>query len=192
MRVHGVILAGGSGIRMGGLDKGLLALGRTTLMARAVQRLQFQVQPVAISANGDPSRFGLHGLPVLPDAAAMGPLAGILAGLDWALKSGADAIVSVAVDTPFFPDDLVTRLTQGGCHAAIATCNGRAHPTFGLWPVALREHLRAGLARGEAKLMRFADGIGAAQIEFQLTDPDPFWNLNTPEDLIRAVERLRA
>ncbi len=171
---------------MGGADKALLILGQTTLIARAVHRLQSQVTPVAISANGDPARFGLVGVPVLPDAQPMGPLSGLLAGLDWAAEIDADAIVTVAVDTPFFPADLVARLLQAGGKAAIATCAGRAHPTFGLWPVALHRDLRDTLARGDAKLMRFAEGVGAVQIAFDPADPDPFWNLNTPDDLIRA------
>ena len=190
MRVVGVVLAGGLGSRMAGADKALLILGQTTLIARAVHRLQSQVTPVAISANGDPARFGLAGVPVLPDAQQMGPLSGLLAGMDWAAKIDADAIVTVAVDTPFFPDDLVARLLQAGGGIAIATCGGRAHPTFGLWPVALRGDLRDTLVQGQAKLMRFAQDAGAVQVAFDPAEPDPFWNLNTPDDLIRARAAL--
>ena len=109
MRIFGVILAGGTGRRMGGTDKALLRLGGRTLLSRAIERLEPQVEQLALSANGEAARFG-GALPVLPDAGGAGPLAGVLAALDWAAPLGATAVVSVAVDTPFFPGDLVPQL----------------------------------------------------------------------------------
>lgn len=188
MRVVGVILAGGSGRRMGGADKALLRLDGTSLVARALDRLWPQVEAVAISANGDPARFAALGVPVLPDAAPQGPLSGVLAGLDWAAAQGATHLVTVAVDTPFFPPDLVPRLLlaaeTAGAPVALAESGGQVHPTFGLWSLALRDDLRATLARGEARVMDFARRHLFAAAPFP--QETAFLNLNTPEDLARA------
>lgn len=190
MRIFGVILAGGQGRRMGGADKALLTLGGQSLAARARDRLAPQVEALAISANGDQARLMQLGLPVLPDARPQGPLSGVLAALDWAAEAGATAVVSVAVDTPFFPCDLVPRLCLAAEAApeglAVASCGGRLHPTFGLWPVALRGPMRDWLAGGQAKVMDFTARHGAVAAAFPAAEPDPFLNLNTPEDLMRA------
>lgn len=191
MRIFGVILAGGQGRRMGGADKALLSLGGVALVQRARERLEPQVEALAISANGDPGRLAFTGLPILSDADPRGPLSGVLAALDWAAGQGADAVVSVAVDTPFFPGDLVPRLwmaADGGL--AVAECGGRLHPTFSLWPVALRGPLAQALARGEAKMMTFLSAHGAVTAPFPAGSPDPFGNLNTPEDLAAAEAAL--
>jgi molybdopterin-guanine dinucleotide biosynthesis protein A len=155
-------------------------------------RLAPQVAGLALNANGDPARFADTGLPVLADSMDdfPGPLAGVLAGLDWAAGQGAEAIVTVAADTPFFPEDLVPRLllaaeVAGVSLALAATSDGR-HPTFGLWPVALREDLRAALAGGIRKIVAWTDAHGAATATFSDTPFDPFFNVNTPEDLERA------
>lgn len=192
MRIFGVILAGGTGRRFGGADKALLVLGGETLIARSVARLCPQVEDLVISANGDPARFAAPRLPVLPDERAQGPLSGVLAALDRAAGQGAQAVVSVAVDTPFFPEDLVPRLLLAAETApegvALAESGGRDHPTCALWPVALRDDLRATLARGEARLLGFADRHGAARAGF--ADDRAFLNANTPEDLARAAALL--
>ena len=129
---------------------------------------------------------------MLPDARPAGPLSGILAALDWAAPRGATALVSVAVDTPFFPQDLVPQLVLAAERApeglALAESGGRWHPTFGLWPMGLRDDLRATLARGEARMMAFADRHGAVTAAF--SDDRAFLNLNTPEDLARAEALL--
>lgn len=189
MRIVGVILAGGQGRRMG-REKALLPLLGLPLIARVLERLAPQVAAVAISANGDPDRFGL-GLPVLPDRpgeSGLGPLAGIRAGLDWAAGMGAGALVSVATDTPFLPADLVERLAAAGCPAH-AQSFGRDHYTAALWPVADRARIDALFAAGERRMR--AGLAGAVAVPFDTT-PDPFANLNTPEDLARAEARLRA
>lgn len=193
----GVILAGGRATRMGGGDKGLRVVAGRRLIDHVIDRLRPQVAGLAINANGDPSRFAEFGLPVLPDSVEghPGPLAGVLAGLDWAAGQGAGAIVTAAADTPFFPPDLVARLraAAGPCGLALAAsadADGRLrqHPTFGLWPVALREDLRAALQGGLRKIVLWTGRHGAGQADFPGGACDPFFNVNTPEDIARAEE----
>ena len=192
----GVILAGGLASRMGGGDKGLLPLGGATILGHVIDRLSPQVAGLALNANGDPGRFALFGLPVLPDSIGgyAGPLAGVLAGLDWAAEQGADHIVTAAADTPFFPADLVPQLvlaaeTQGKPIALARTENGR-HPTFGLWPVALADDLREALNDGVRKVVQWTDRHGTAMADFPSDRFDPFFNVNTPEDLLQAEAHL--
>lgn len=192
MRIFGVILAGGAGRRMGGVDKATLRLAGRSLVAHAVDRLEPQVERLAISANGDPARLSALGLPVLADAQSQGPLSGVLAALDWAAPFGATAVVTAAVDTPFFPGDLVPRLIMASDPSgiALARSGGNDHPTFGLWPVTLRDDLRVFLASGvKASVRAFADARGAARADFP--DDGSFLNLNTPEDLSRAETLIR-
>lgn len=192
-----VILAGGQARRMGGGDKGLLPLGGRRLIDHVIERLRPQCGALAINANGDPSRFAALGLPVLPDPVPgqPGPLAGILAAMDWATALGAGRVVTVAADTPFLPRDLVSRLVAaaslGGAVAESPDGTGRlrAHPTFGLWPVGLRDRLAQTIAGGERRLGVWASGVGAARVAFGSDPVDPFFNVNTPEDLA-AAERL--
>ena len=193
----GVILAGGQATRMGGGDKGLLPLGQGTLLSSVIDRLEPQVAGLALNANGDAARFADLGLPVLADSIEgfAGPLAGVLAGLDWAAEQGAESIVTAAADTPFFPCDLVPRLVLAadGMEAPLAlaaTPDGR-HPTFGLWPVVLRDDLRAALEGGLRKVVQWTDAHGAATAMFD-GGGDPFFNVNTPEDLARAQTMLEA
>lgn len=179
MRIFGVILAGGAGRRMGGADKALVQFGGQTLVTQAIARLFPQVEDLAISYNGAslPVDF-----PILPDAIPMGPLAGILAALDWA--KDADAVVSVAVDTPHFPCDLVPRLHLAGNGRLALARAERVHPTFGLWPTDLRGALAAFLASGaNPKVMDFATAQRAAFADFP--DEAAFANINTPQDLAK-------
>ncbi|MCB1341184.1 MAG: molybdenum cofactor guanylyltransferase MobA [Pseudooceanicola sp.] len=195
----GVILAGGLATRMGGGDKGLLALCGQTLLDRVIERLAPQVADLALNANGEAGRFAALGLPVLADSVTgyAGPLAGVLAGLDWAAAQGAESIVTAAADTPFFPEDLVPRLLLAGegmtqpLVLAATREEGRLvrHPTFGLWPVALRDDLRAALEGGLRKVVLWTDRHGGRVAEFPTAPFDPFFNVNTPEDLAEA-ERL--
>lgn len=196
--VPGVILAGGKATRMGGGDKGLKVVAGLRLLDRVIARLGPQCDPLAINANGDPARFATFGLPVLPDSLPdhPGPLAGVLAGLDWAAGLGAASIVTVAADTPFFPADLVARLQAAAGPSGLALAASRdedgklwQHPTFGLWPVALREDLRSALEGGLRKIVLWTEHHGAGVAEFPSDPFDPFFNINTPED-IAAAERL--
>lgn len=186
-----VILAGGRATRMGGGDKVLLPLAGQPLLAHLIGRLRPQVAAIALSANGDPARFAAFGLPVLPDPlpGQPGPLAGVLAGMDWAAARGATRLLAIAGDTPFPPPDLARRLAQAG-PLAVAASPGpdgqpRLHPTVALWPVALRERLRGALAAGEHRIGAFARAQGAAIVTFE-GQPDPFLNINTPDDLAAA------
>jgi molybdenum cofactor guanylyltransferase len=197
-RLPGVILAGGRATRMGGGDKGLRVVAGRRLIDHVIDRLAPQCGPLAINANGDPARLAEFGLPILPDSMPdhPGPLAGVLAGLDWAATLGAPAIVTAAADTPFLPPDLVARLMaaappSGLVLAASPDTSGRIHrhPTFGLWPVALRRDLRAALEGGLRKIVLWTDGHGAGVAEFPGTPFDPFFNVNTPDDIAEA-ERL--
>jgi len=192
VRIFGVILAGGQGRRMGGRDKATLLLAGRSLAAHAVDRLEPQVERLAISANGDPARLAALGLPVLPDDQPQGPLSGVLSALDWAAPYGATHVVTAAVDTPFSPGDLVPRLwLAGDGRLAVASSAGRWHPTFALWPRSLRGALRDYLATGGARVMAFCEAHGAVEAPFPASDPDPFTNLNTPADLARAETLLR-
>lgn len=194
VRIFGVILAGGAARRMGGRDKALLSLGGRSLLSHVMARFEPQVESLAISANGDAGRFD-QGLAVLADVSSQGPLSGILAALDWAAPLGGTAVVSVAVDTPFFPADLVPRLcsaAEGSAQGvALAASGGADHPTFGLWPVALRGDLRAFLASGaKTRVMTFAQDHAAARAVFD--DDGAFVNLNTPADLTAAETMIEA
>ncbi len=202
-RPLGVILAGGRATRMGGGDKCLLPLAGRPLLAHILARLAPQVSGLVLNANGDPARFAAFGVEVVADADDdfVGPLAGVLAGMEAAAARGMGRIVTVAGDTPGFPPDLVARLEAAadaaGAPVAIAATpdperGGAArHPTFGLWSVALRADLRAALAAGTRKVVAFADPHGAATALFD-AGGDPFFNINTPADLARAAARTEA
>ena len=195
----GVILAGGQATRMGGGDKGLLRLGQQSILAHVIERLSPQVAGLALNANGDAKRFSDIDLPVLPDSidGFAGPLAGVLAGLDWAAAHGADTIVTAAADTPFFPGDLVPRLllaSEGMIHPLVlaatpdATRGRVRHPTFGLWPVALRDDLRRALDGGLRKVVMWTEQHAGREALFP--HADAFFNINTPKDLTRAEDLI--
>lgn len=195
-RPPAVILAGGSSTRMGGGDKCLLQLGGRPLLSLIVERLAHQAAPVALNANGEPDRFAAFALPVIADDIPHrpGPLAGLLAAMGWAAGiPAAEAVATVAGDTPFFPLDLVERL--GAAHAgsglaALARSGGRLHPVFGLWPLSRRQTLADHLAAGGTRRMTgFADAIGYVAVDFDGAAFDPFFNVNTPQDRAEA-ERL--
>ncbi|MDA3858384.1 MAG: molybdenum cofactor guanylyltransferase MobA [Roseovarius sp.] len=206
----GVILAGGRATRMGGGDKGLLRLGSSSILDQVIARFEPQVAGLALNANVDPARLAGLGLPVLSDSidGFAGPLVGVLAGLDWAAEQGAETIVTVAADTPFFPRDLVARLILAGndmAHPLVLAATPRGaqktksmsgsglirHPTFGLWPVALRDDLRAALTGGLRKVVIWTDKHGGREALFEEAG-DPFFNVNTPEDLEQARDRSGA
>jgi molybdopterin-guanine dinucleotide biosynthesis protein A len=190
--VHaGVILAGGLSRRMGGGDKCLLPLGGRSLLAHVIERMRPQVAVLALNANGNAARFAGFQLPVVTDDQSdfAGPLAGILAALDWAATTGAAAVLTVPADTPFLPRDLAARLAAAGA-PALARSGGRVHPVVGLWPLALRDDLRVALRReGLRKVEDWTTRLAPAVVDFPAA-PDPFFNINTPDDLARAAALL--
>ena len=183
----GLILAGGTGVRMGGAIKANISLGGRRLLDHVVDRIEPQVASLAISANAPVETT----LPCLPDESddRQGPLAGILAGLIWAETMGASHMVSVAVDSPFLPCDLVPQLllAAGGDVAIAATSDG-LHGTFGLWPVGVRNDLAEFLDRGGRKVRAFTQEMGAATARFPDSTPPAFFNINTPADLETAAQ----
>jgi molybdopterin-guanine dinucleotide biosynthesis protein A len=196
----GVVLAGGLARRMGGGDKPLRTLGGRPLLAHVVERLRPQVSGLVLNANGDPARFAAFGLPVLTDGVPgyPGPLAGVLAALDWAAaaRSGPEWIVSVPGDSPFIPADLVARLhvarQEAGVPMACARSGGWSHPPVALWPVGLRGELRAALLADERKVARWTARFGCAAAEWPTGHRDPFFNANTPEELAEAETLWRS
>jgi molybdopterin-guanine dinucleotide biosynthesis protein A len=200
MRVAGVILAGGLARRMGGGDKGLREIAGETILGRVIARVQPQVERLALNANGDPARFAAYGLPVAPDGidGFPGPLAGVLAGLDWASAAApaCSHVASFATDAPFIPYDLVARLAAAleadRADLACAASGGRTHPVFGLWPVRLRADLRRALVdEGVRKVDAWTSRYRLAIAEWRAQPLDPFFNANEPADLA-AAERLAA
>ncbi len=173
---------------MGGVDKALLQAGGRALIEHLLARLNLQASPVAISANGDPTRYAHLGLPVLPDEIiGRGPLGGVLRGLGWAASVGADSLLSVPGDTPFIPSDLATRLGAAPAWAESAT---GMHPLVALWPVACRAALADWLAgQPSGRVRAFGATIGMRAVWFA-DAPDPFHNVNTPEDLAQARARM--
>jgi len=191
----GLVLAGGLARRMGGGDKPLMRIGRTTLLARVLDRFAPQCTGVIINANGDPTRFSAFGLPVVADDVAgfAGPLAGILAGLDWMAAHRPDFawLASVPGDCPFLPGDLVVRLQAARAkHAqplACARSGEQRHPVVGLWPVRLREDLRHALVKEDVrKIDAWTARHGVAVADWRAEPVDPFFNVNTPQDVASA------
>lgn len=185
MTVPAVILAGGLSRRMGGGDKGLRLLAGRPLIAHVAGRLA-DCAPLAINANGDPARFAAVDLPVIADGIAghLGPLAGILAAMDWAAGLGASQVLTAPADTPFLPPDLLFRLLTPGQAAFAIGPEGQEHPTIGLWPVAAAADLRAALRGGMRRVRDWTVSVGAVRVAF--ADEAAFFNVNAPEDLVRA------
>ena len=194
----GVLLAGGLARRMGGGDKPMRQIGGRTILARAIARLEPQCGGLLLNANGDPARFKDFGLPVIADTVANhpGPLAGVLASLDWAAANRPEIswVLSVAADCPFLPRDLVARLhrarAEQDAELAVAASGGRSHPVIGLWQVGLREELRHALvAEDIRKVDRWTARYRLATVTWPTEPLDPFFNANTVDDLAEA-ERL--
>jgi len=196
----GLLLAGGLARRMGGGDKPMKTIGGQTILARAIARLGSQCDELILNANGDPQRFAAYGLPVVADTVAgfAGPLAGILAGLDWiaANRPGVSWMLSAAADCPFLPRDLVARLHQArietNARIAIAASGGQTHPVIGLWNVTLRDDLRHALVVEDFHAVgRWTARYDPAIVSWPIEPLDPFFNANTVDD-IAAAERLAA
>ena len=193
--ILGLVLAGGLARRMGGGDKARIRIGGKTILERVLARLAPQCGSMILNANGDPARFGDTGLPVVPDTVPgfAGPLAGILAGLDWAAANAPQVtdVVSVPGDCPFLPPDLVPRLEQARKAADLPLACARSgdwrHPVIGLWPVGLRGDLRTALVKDDLrKIEAWTARHGVAIADWPAVPIDPFFNVNTPEDAAEA------
>jgi molybdopterin-guanine dinucleotide biosynthesis protein A len=186
--IAALILAGGTGTRLGGIDKAFIPLNGRSLIAYLLSRLSPQASTIAISANGNPTRFDEFQLPVLPDGPlyGKGPLAGIAAGLEWAVHQGATSLITLPVDTPFIPPHLITRLTPA---PAVAVYQGRQHHLVAHWNVSDLASLRHFLKTSPPhKVHDFLTLCAARQVNFDPPE-DPFLNINTPEDLAAATSR---
>ena len=199
-KLPAVILAGGLARRMGGGDKPMRTIAGKTILDRVIARLQPQCDGLILNANGDPARFANFRLPVIADGVAdfPGPLAGILAALDWIAANRPDVkwILSVAGDCPFLPRDLVARLDEAraakSAELAVASSGGQTHPVIGLWSVRLRDELRhALLVEGVRKVDRWTGRYPLVTVSWPTTPFDPFFNANTVEDITEA-DRLAA
>ncbi|ANM10895.1 MULTISPECIES: molybdenum cofactor guanylyltransferase MobA [unclassified Rhizobium] len=199
--IAGVVLAGGRSQRMG-RDKADVMLGTESLLRHVLTRLSQQVVPVAVNAD-----TATEDVPVVPDRfpGKAGPLAGIHAAMVYAAGLPAVThVVTVSVDCPFFPADLVARLAaalERPSQIAIAASEGRSHPVFGLWPVTLAADLETWIAADEKRRVRdFLLRHDVTEVAFPLHPTrasllDPFFNINTPDDLVEAqrwLEALRA
>lgn len=196
--IAGVLLAGGQARRMGGKEKHLLALRGRPLLAYAIERARPQVTSLLLNAGGDASHLSGFGLPVAGDTVQghIGPLAGILTGMEWASAAHCQWVATFATDTPFFPTDLVSRLWQAveteKADLARAISNGQPHPVFGLWPVALAPDLREAITKKDArKITAWTARYQMADVAYPTEPIDPFFNVNRPEDL-QQLEKLLA
>ena len=196
----GVLLAGGLARRMGGGDKPMRQIAGRTILERVIARLKPQCDGLILNANGDRARFAAFGLPVIADTVAdfPGPLAGILAALDWVAASRPEIswVLSAAADCPFLPRDLVARLhrarAEDNAQLAVAASGGQSHPVIGLWSVRLREELRHALvAEDIRKIDRWTARYKLATVTWPTTPLDPFFNANTMDDIAEA-DRLAA
>ena len=187
---------------MGGGDKSLKLLGNKTILEHVIERLSPQVATMVLNANGDPQRFSRFGTPVIQDQTDgfLGPLAGVLSGLEWAEKNGFQRIITVAADTPFFPKtlarDLCSAVSNSSAPIALAATRPfgmhkiNRHPTFGLWPVSLRNNLKDSLNVGIRKIVIWTELHGHIDVLFESGEHDPFFNVNTHADYNFAKKRI--
>lgn len=183
---------------MGGGDKSLQMLGGRPILTHVIERLTPQVESMVLNVNGNPARFAAWNLPTAPDdiAGTPGPMAGIIAGLAWAAQKGCDKIVSVPTDTPFLPDALVEQLSAARdrerAEIAVAASGAYTHYATALWPTNLESALRQKLSYGVRKLEDFMRAYRVAVVNYGTDDGDPFFNINSPEDLAEAQKRASA
>lgn len=202
MNALGVILAGGQAQRMGGIDKGRLKIGDASILEIIIKCLNFQLDKIVLNANGDLTRFSDLEIDVIPDTIKgyVGPLAGILSGLRFAEQNGFSSILTVASDTPFFPVDLLSKLSnvspQQSALISIAATKQKdkliRHPTFGLWSVSLADDLEKNIQAGLRKIVLWADKHSAKTVLFPSVEYDPFFNINTQSELEEAQLRIKA
>ncbi|MBB3656931.1 molybdopterin-guanine dinucleotide biosynthesis protein A [Rhizobium sp. BK650] len=196
--IPGVVLAGGRSSRMG-RDKAAVTLGGRSLLSHVLSRLEPQVRQIAVNADAADG----HNLPVISDRipGKAGPMAGIHAAMVYGAGLPATHVVTVSVDCPFFPADLVGRLAAAIDHPeqiAIAASEGRSHPVFGLWPTALAGDLEEWMKTDDKRRVRdFLLRHDVTEVPFPLHPTrasvlDPFFNINTSDDLIEAERWLGA
>lgn len=195
----GVILAGGRSQRMGGGHKCLLSLDNSTLLEHVIKRALPQVDRLILNINEDTNLFDAVNLPLVKDSinGFAGPLAGVLAGMEWSLENSPESkwIVTFASDTPFFPVDLVKKflsvVDKTGAELVCASSKGRSHPVFGLWPVSLWEHLQKAIMKEDMRRIdTWTSRYNLQTVDFVAGDRDPFFNVNRPEDLDEARKLL--
>ncbi len=196
INIAGIILAGGLSRRMGGIEKSQLKLAGNSLLHHVICKAKPQVDTLLLNANGDPGRFSTYNLPIIADVIPeyAGPLAGILTGMEWLQTNQPECqwLVSFAVDTPFFPSDLVSRLVdETNTQLSCASSNNRIHPIFGLWPVSMAKELRnAMINHNMRKISAWMQQQGCIYINWDTTTGDPFFNINKPIDLQTAQQFL--
>lgn len=189
--IAGMILAGGKGERLGGVDKALVPLAGAPLILWAADRLGPQVATLAVSARGDPGRFGFLGRPVLADPPEAGegdwgPSAGLISGLSWAHAEGADWLVTAPTDAPFLPSDLARRLTGHEAAAAVISRNGGLEPPFAAYRVDHRHVIYGVVRNGERSLAGILRRLDALARPAGANEALAFFNLNTRQDLVQA------
>ncbi|HET6389626.1 molybdenum cofactor guanylyltransferase MobA [Hyphomicrobium sp.] len=195
-QILGVILAGGRSRRFGGGDKGLADLHGQSILARVIAQFRPQVGRLILSVNGDPGRFAEFGLETIADDenAERGPLSGLLAAMNWAAAHGpeSEAIATVSADVPFLPNDFVAKLDAArGDGVAIAVSGERRHPTIAIWPMHARANVAEALNRGTLSVDKLAASLNAVAVDFPMRNihgvkADPFFNINTADDLAAA------
>ena len=204
-RILGVVLAGGLATRMGGSDKGLLRLGQQTILDEVLNRFRPQVDEVVLNVNGDTERFASFGLPCIADSldGHLGPLAGVLAALEHAREHKFDWVASVAADTPFFPTEFVSSALGKAAEVDVPVVLASSfdyerskwmrHPTFGIWHVSLEDNLRHALQDGIRKIVIWTDSVGGSEVQcaHERGSLDPFFNVNTPDELAVAQQGAR-
>ncbi len=198
IEVVGCVLAGGLSRRMG-VEKTLIPLGGEPLLQHVMSRLDRQVGTTILNANGDATRFRSIFQTIVPDSivGSVGPLAGILAGLEWTRDNVPHAswVMTVACDSPFIPRDLTDRLGRAieaeGADMACAASGGRTHPVFGMWPVRLADDLRNAVLKEDVrKVDVWTSRYNVAKVDYPDVPYDPFFNANTPDDLVKAQKIL--
>jgi molybdenum cofactor guanylyltransferase len=197
MTIIGAIIAGGLSSRMGGREKAFLELDSKPVILHVIEQFEPQVDQLVINANGEPARFSEFGLEVVPDVltSLTTPLAGLHAALRFAKSVEADVLVTVPSDTPFLPFDLATKLFEntGASGAAIASSGGQDHYIIGAWKTELLNDLDRAIAKdGLFRVKDWAHRASAQKVEWPVEPHDPFFNVNTPEDLLRAEQILKA
>lgn len=198
--ITGVILAGGLSRRMGGGIKSLKRLGASSILEQVISRANPQVEQLLLNVNHEASMFLHLGLPLIKDSLPgyLGPLAGVLAAMEWLNqdehKHHGQWLASFPADSPFFPHDLVEKLylaaTEKGADIACASYQGRSNQLFALWSVDLEADLRHELNSGQRKVRDFQSRYRCVHVSFDAPGPDPFFNINTPEELHTARQLM--